>query len=260
MKNYYKEFLKKNKNLMIDIYNIMIENRLFIDTNRNQYGTKIYDYNFNDNESIHINSREIEIIIDIKLNDVTVKLHWPLTYLTQKEEQEKFEFNFFNKPDFIMICKTDDIDSNVRGKLTFYKKGSYGLTIETIGKYKNIHWKNQLQRYQNELRMYIDDKITTCQSSDNFKNREPHLEERYKFARELPNSKVIENNLDILSKYLCESEDFSDSFKDLLLLDSDVNRKDIEDLRSLMPNINLFSKRVKELYTKPKVLTTLKKS
>lgn len=258
MKDYYKDFLKKNKSIMVDIYNKMIENKLFVDTNKNQHGNRFYDYNFNDNEKIHINSREIEIIIHITLKDVTAKLHWALTYLTKKDEKEKFQLSWFNRPEYITICKTEDLESNVRGKMTFHRNGKFGLNIETIGKYKNTY--NQLDRYQNELRMYIDDKITTCHSSDNFKNREPHLEDRYKFARELPNSKVIENNLDILGKYLCEAEDFPDSFKDLLLLDSDVNRKDIEDLKVLMPNINLFSKRVKELYTTPKVLATLKKS
>lgn len=258
MKDYYKVFLKNNKNIMLDIYNKMIENRLFINEDKGEYGKRVYDYSLNYNEKIHIDSRKDEINIEITLNDITAYLHWSLDDLTKKAEREKFQINWFNRPESIKIYKTEEIDNEVRGILIFYRKNQYMLAIETTGKYRNIY--KESANYQNQLRMYIDDKITTCHSSDNFKNREQHLEERYKFARKIPNSKVIANNIDLLGKYLCESEDFPNSFKDLLLLDSDVNRKDIEDLRGLMPNINLFSKRVKELYIKPKVLNTLKKS
>lgn len=259
MKNYYNEFLEKNNELMLDIYNKMVENHLFVvqKGSQNSFGFGLNNNDNEDEERILVRSTWSEILVRVRLKDLVINLKWSLDNLTKKERNKVYQFEGFSKPESIEIFKTKDLDSQVRSVVSLFNNNDNNFILE-IDSYQEFKDKDNYNiRYENIYRVMISKEINVLDGSDNYQNRPKELEVKYQFARQLPNSKLLENNLDLLGKYVCEGENFSESFKDLLLLDSDVNKEDIDALIILMPNINLFSQRIEEIY-KPKSTQNIK--
>lgn len=259
MKNYYNEFLEKNNELMLDIYNKMVENHLFVvqKGSQNSFGFGLNNSDNEEEERILVKSTWSEIKIQVRLKELSVNLEWSLDNLTKKERNKIYQFEGFSKPESIEVFKTKEENSPVSSLISLFddKDNSFLLEIESVGKFKDKN--NYDTQYNNIFRVMISNEISVWGGSDNYQNRHKELEDQYQFARKMPNSKLLQNNLELIGKYVCEGENFSESFKDLLLLDSDINKEDIDALIILMPNINLFSQRIEEIY-KPKSTQNIK--
>lgn len=244
MKDYYTELLEKNNDLIIDIYNKMLENNLFVkkkdskDTlNRKTF---IFPLNSSNNnaEKVSIVSTYTEINITVELKEMSINLYWPLGDLKKKDKNKFFKFEGFRKPDMIEVFKNPEKSAVVKSVIYLYE--DFGISFSLFSM-------NGGRTDLTLLTAWIKQKIDFLEHSGN-NDTQNILKTHCQFAKELSNSKLIENNLSLLSTYLCEGKNFSDSFKELLLLESDIKSKDIDNLINLMPNINVFSERIAEIY------------
>lgn len=246
MKDYYTELIEKNNDLILDIYNKMLENNLFVKKkdSKDYLTQKRFSFplnpSHNNEEKVSILSTYTEINITVELKEMSINLYWPLGDLKKKEKNKFFKFEGFRKPDMIEVSKNSEENDVVKSIIYLYEGFGISFSLFSV---------NGAKTDMTLLTAWIKEKINFLEHSGNEDTRNK-LKTHCQFARELSNSKLIENNLSLLSNYLCEGENFSDSFKELLLLESDIKSKDIDSLIRFMPNINLFSERIAEIYNK----------